>query len=43
VIGIKSVYDGQMIDLSDGNPALGTAVIQWPDNGGLNQHWTLAP
>jgi len=37
------VYDSQLIDLSNGGTAPGTAVLQWSANAGPNQRWTLAP
>ncbi|MFH8623990.1 RICIN domain-containing protein [Streptomyces vietnamensis] len=39
---IVSANSGQLLDASGGQTTDGTPVIQWPDNGGTNQQWTLA-
>jgi hypothetical protein len=35
--------DGMLADVSGGSKTAGASVIQWPSNGGANQHWTLVP
>lgn len=40
---LVSSSDGMVGDVSGGSTAAGAAVIQWPSNGGANQHWTLVP
>jgi hypothetical protein len=32
---------GKVLDLTGGSSADGTAVVQWTDNGGTNQQWTM--
>ncbi len=39
---IVNAHSGQALDASGGQTADGTPVIQWPDNGGSHQQWTLA-
>ncbi|MFF3608367.1 RICIN domain-containing protein [Streptomyces sp. NPDC002463] len=39
---IVNANSGQLLDASGGQTADGTPAIQWPDNGGTNQQWTLA-
>jgi hypothetical protein len=34
---------GMLADVSGASTADGTAVIQWPANGGANQQWLLVP
>jgi alpha-galactosidase len=35
--------DGMLADVSGASTTAGAQVIQWPSNGGANQHWTLVP
>ncbi|MGW0884575.1 RICIN domain-containing protein [Streptomyces sp. NPDC002671] len=39
---IVNANSGQLLDASGGGTTDGTPIIQWPDNGGANQQWTLA-
>ncbi|HEX8626937.1 MAG TPA: RICIN domain-containing protein [Catenuloplanes sp.] len=34
---------GKALDVTGGATADGAAVIQWTDNGGPHQQWTLPP
>jgi len=38
---LVNARSGLVLDASGGGTADGTAVIQWPANGGANQQWTL--
>lgn len=38
---LTNAGSGQLMDASGAGTADGTPVIQWPANGGTNQHWTL--
>lgn len=40
---LVSPSDGMVADDAGGSTSAGAAVIQWPSNGGANQHWTLLP
>ena len=40
---LASSSDGMLADVSGGSTSAGAPVIQWPSNGGANQHWTLVP
>ncbi|HEU5426027.1 MAG TPA: alpha-galactosidase [Actinocrinis sp.] len=40
---LAAVSNGLLADVSGASTSAGAAVIQWPSNGGANQHWTLTP
>lgn len=40
---LVSASDGMLADVSGASTSAGAPVIQWPSNGGANQHWTLVP
>ncbi len=40
---LVSASTGMLADVSGGSTSPGAPVIQWPSNGGANQHWTLVP
>lgn len=42
-IGIRSVYDGQLVDLDNSSLSDGGAILQWPADAGANQTWSLVP
>jgi O-glycosyl hydrolase len=39
---VAGANSGQVLDAFSGGTANGTAVVQWPSNGGTNQQWTLS-
>lgn len=40
---MSALSDGLLADVSGASTSAGAPVIQWPSNGGANQHWTLTP
>jgi len=38
---LMAQHSGMVIDVQGGSTERGAPVIQWYDNGGANQHWTL--
>jgi hypothetical protein len=40
---VSTPSDGMLADVSGASTTAGASVIQWPSNGGPNQHWTLVP
>lgn len=40
---LTNANSGDVMDVSGGSTANGGVVIQWPSNGGANQHWALQP
>ena len=40
-VKIVNRNSGQVVDVTGGSTASGTAIEQWPDNNGTNQQWQL--
>ncbi|MFJ6465561.1 RICIN domain-containing protein [Streptomyces sp. NPDC091387] len=38
---LTSALSGHLMDVSGGNTANGSGVVQWPSTAGVNQQWTL--
>lgn len=38
---LVALNSGLAVDVTGGSTSNGAAVIQWPGNGGANQHWTI--
>lgn len=38
---IKSIVNGLCLDIHGASKEPGAKVIQWPQNGGTNQLWTI--
>ncbi|MFD2116702.1 RICIN domain-containing protein [Paenibacillus yanchengensis] len=42
-VNIRNAESGLLLDVNGASTAEGAIIIQWPDNGGLNQQWSIVP
>ncbi|MFD2116701.1 RICIN domain-containing protein [Paenibacillus yanchengensis] len=42
-VNIRNAESGLLLDVNGASTADGAKIIQWPDNGGLNQQWSIVP
>ncbi|KEQ27776.1 hypothetical protein ET33_13970 [Paenibacillus tyrfis] len=40
---IVAVHSGKVLDVADNSYANGAYIVQWSDNGGNNQRWSIEP